>query len=88
MKHHERSKPSIGKVVAALEVCLGQKEDDPYVAVVVSIPGREGTLVRRWGQYGRALTVPEAEDLTLWVNVTLRHCFMAHHGLQAVLPME
>lgn len=71
-----------------VEISVGTHKEDPPVQVVLSIPGREGTLRRSWGEPGKALDEAGSRDLSAWLNLTVRQLILSRHGIQQLLATE
>lgn len=70
-----------------IEVLQGVKEGQPAWTVLVSLPGREGTISHSWGRFPQALTSDAYSDLVAWVaDMTGLHIRL-WSGTQEVLPL-
>ncbi len=57
------------------------------IDVVLSIPGREGTVTRTWRGRGsgQRVTVPQLQDLSSWVSLSVENWLLGSTGAQEVL---
>lgn len=76
-----------GHSIVCLEVIKSARKTGRAVSIVATVPRREGTLVRSWGNLGRSLSVDEGRDMAAWILQTVQHALMADEGLQATLPL-
>lgn len=77
----------VGRTVVCLEVIKNSRTTGKAVSVVATIPGRDGTLIRSWGNLGRSLSTEEGRDLANWVLSSIQNALMAAEGLQGSLPL-
>lgn len=74
----------LGRVRSAF--CLECQLHDQAVSVVLSIPGREGTVTRAWSREpGAGLTAPSWDDLRAWVDLALTQWYQTAEGVQGSL---
>jgi len=71
-----------------MELVQDRSAAHPSIAVVLSVPGREGTFVKRWKTIQGRIDADQALDLITWVQSSANNALLAWTGTQAVLPME
>jgi hypothetical protein len=74
-------------VFLVLELEYLKSSDEEAVAVVASLPGRDGAMVRSWRMLHGALTTEQAEDLTAYCQRLAMDACLTFHGVQGTLPM-
>lgn len=76
---------SVSVRTVAIELQKSSASGD--VLLVVSIPGREGTVTHMYrGGVGTGVTAPQAEDIKATVMRLLDDWLLTVEGLQGVLP--
>lgn len=60
----------------------------PCVAVVASLPGREGTLTKKWKTVQGLLNSRQVADLQGWIHTSVANSLLAWLGVQESLPVE
>lgn len=73
---------------ATLCIELQRNYGSGTVVMVLSIPGRQGTVTRSWDRGGPGqVTVPDYESIKLSVLQALDDWLVLSEGLQTVLPL-
>jgi hypothetical protein len=57
------------------------------IECMVSIPGREGIMTKRWSAPEGRLSSSQAKDLLAWVELTCNNALLAWTGVQGELPI-
>lgn len=81
----ERAESSRIFLVLELEYLKGTEEE--AVAVVASLPGRDGTLVKSWRMLHGSMTTAQAEDLCAYCQRLAMEACLTFHGVAGTLPM-
>lgn len=75
-------------VFCVIEMEQDRHPDRQSLAVVISIPGREGTFRKVWKASNGRIGVSEATDLVNWIAVAANNALLAWTGVQGELPFK
>jgi hypothetical protein len=81
-------KPLATHQVVTIELLTGQYPTEPTYTCVVSIGGREGTMVRSWGQPGAPFDNGDFRDLTNWIQTLINQAVLLTRGVQEAMPLR
>ena len=75
------------KVLLAIEVEKVQDQAGVSYLLVQSLPGREGTLTKRWRTANGLLTPSESQDLAFHVAQVVVSAIVCSEGVQTALEL-
>jgi hypothetical protein len=73
--------------LACLELLYGAREGEPRYTLLVSLPGRDGTVARSWGSYGKWMDEAEIADFISYTQKTLTTVIALKSGWQQELGL-
>lgn len=74
-----------GRVHLVIELAHLLHDGEAVWSVVASLPGREGTLTRRWRADGPRMTFRNMQDLTATVQLWIANAIVCKDGVQQEL---
>lgn len=77
----------VGSIFCVLELEEVRKPTSA-LNVIVTVPGREGTMERRWLMPHGWLDGHTEKDILAWVELAVGGALMRWFGTEGVLPME
>lgn len=82
-----RERAESSRVFLVLELEWLRGKDEEAVAVVGSLPGRDGSIVRSWRILHGCLTTSQVDDLAAYCQRMAVDACLTFHGVQGTLPM-
>jgi hypothetical protein len=87
VENHRSAPFKNSKVLVCLELLRDNGSPSQWAQIVLSIPGREGTVTKTWHTPTGYLEHAQWVDMSIWIEETLHTAIMTTTGIQLSLPL-